>query len=411
MPPIDICRSRPADDATRRSLQVIGLALTLNCALFLAGGLFVGDWLIDRSGRSVDSDFVNVWAAGQLTLQGQPAAAYDWAIHREVEVAALGHNFDGYYGWHYPPTFLFVAAALAGFPYLFSALLWIVVTLPAYLAAVRVIIGERLGFLLGCAFPGVMWNISVGQNGFLTAALIGFMLVNITRRPIASGVLLGLLTYKPQFGILFPLVLALDGQWLVIAAAAATAAIMAAASLAAFGLASWQAFFEWLPITNATVFGDGLAGLNKLQSLFGMVRWLGGSMTVAWIAQGLLIACAIAVLVMLLRHRSIQQEIKSAALALGALLATPYLYIYDFPVLMIPLAFLLRLGLREGFLPYELSAMAAACLFVLVFPVLPIPTGFVASIIVAAVILRRVMSNRSRGVVRCSPRLATRTDH
>jgi arabinofuranan 3-O-arabinosyltransferase len=272
--------------------------------------------------------------------------------------------------------------------------LWIVVTLSAYLAAIRVIIGERLGILLGCAFPGVMWNIAVGQNGFLTAALIGFMLVNMTTRPIVAGVLLGLLTYKPQFGILFPLVLACDGRWRVIAAAAVTGVAMAAASIVAFGFASWNAFFEWLPVTSATILGDGRSGLNKLQSLFGAVRWLGGGMTAAWIAQGLLIAGVTVALVLLLRSR-VREEIKAAALALGTLLATPYSYIYDFPVLMISLAFLLRLGLRDGFLPYELSAMAVACGFVLIFPILPVPTGFAAAIVVAAIIARRAIAHES----------------
>jgi len=66
------------------------------------------------------------------------------------EVAALERNFTGYYGWHYPPTFLFVAVALAAVPYLIAALLWTVVTPPAYVATVRAIVGERLGFKLAC---------------------------------------------------------------------------------------------------------------------------------------------------------------------------------------------------------------------------------------------------------------------
>ena len=123
---------------------------------------------------------------------------------------------------------------------------WLAVTLPIYLAAVRAIMGERLGILIACAFPAVMWNMLVGQNGFLTAALIGFMLLTLDTRPIVAGVLLGLLTYKPQFGILFPIVLAANGQWLVIAAASATAAFLIAASAAVFGIAAWSAFFTWL---------------------------------------------------------------------------------------------------------------------------------------------------------------------
>lgn len=389
MSSIDACEPSQTHDTIRQSLTLIGSALSLNCVLYLVGSLIAGHWLLDGSGRLVDSDFVNVWAAGRLVLQGQAAAAYDWTLHRDVEVAALGHDFNGYYGWHYPPTFLFVAAALAGLPYLVASLLWLAATLPAYLAAVRTIMGERLGILLGCAFPAAMWNMSVGQNGFVTAALIGFMLANLTRRPVVAGVLLGLLTYKPQFGLLFPIVLAFDGRWRVIAAAAVTAAVAATASLLAFGIEAWRAFFSWLPVTSAAIMGDGRAGLNKLQSLFGLVRWLGGSVTTAWIAQGLLIAGAMGALMLLLRCRNIPDEVKLAGLAVGALLATPYLYIYDFPVLMIALAFLLRLGLREGFLSYELSAMVAASGLVLAFPLFPMPTGFAAAVVGAAMVARR----------------------
>jgi arabinofuranan 3-O-arabinosyltransferase len=394
MPPFDPQPARNPADATRRSLRLIGIALTLNAALFLLGSFATGQWLLDKAGRLADSDFVDVWAAGKLALDDNAPAAWDWAIHRDAEVAALGHDFPGNYGWHYPPTFLFAAMALAMLPYLAALLAWLAVTLPLYVAAVRAIMGERLGILIACAFPAVMWNMLVGQNGFLTAALIGFMLLSLDTRPVVAGVLLGLLTYKPQFGILFPVVLAADGQWLVIAVAAATTAGLVAASAAVFSLAAWSAFFTWLPATSEIILGDGRAGLNKLQSLFGLVRWLGGSSAAAWVAQGLLIAACAAVLVMLTRDRRVAREVKSAALATGALLATPYLYIYDFPVLMIPLAFLLRLGLREGFLPGELAAMAAACSLVLVFPLVPVPTGFAAALIVAGLIGRRVVAER-----------------
>ena len=373
MPPIDTRQPTNPADAIRRSLRLIGVALSLNTVLFLLVSLATGQWLLDKAGRLADSDFVDVWAAGRLALDGHAAAAWDWAIHREAEVAALGHDFPGNYGWHYPPTYLFVAAALATLPYLVALLGWLAVTLPLYVAAVRAVMGERLGVLIACAFPAVMWNMLVGQNGFLTAALIGFTLVALDARPIVAGVLLGLLTYKPQFGILFPIVLAANGQWLVIAAASATAAVLVAASAAVFGIAAWSAFFTWLPATSEIILGDGRAGLNKLQSLFGVLRWLGAGTTAAFIAQGLLIAACAVALVMITRDRRVPSEVKSAALATGALLATPYLYMYDFPVLMIPLAFLLRLGLRDGFLPGELAAMAAACGLVLVFPVVPVP--------------------------------------
>jgi arabinofuranan 3-O-arabinosyltransferase len=387
-------------DAIRRSLRLIGVALSVNTVLFLLVSFLSGQWLIDSAGRLADSDFVDVWAAGRLALDGHAAAAWDWAIHRDAEVAALGHDFPGNYGWHYPPTFLFVAAALATLPYLAALLGWLAVTLPMYLAAIRAIMGERLGILIACAFPAVMWNMLVGQNGFLTAALIGLALVCLDTRPVVAGVLLGLLTYKPQFGILFPVLLVANGQWRVIAAACATSAVLVAASAAMFGVAAWTAFFTWLPATSDIILGDGRAGLNKLQSLFGVLRWLGAGTTAAFIAQGLLIAVCAATLAIITRDRRVPNEVKSAAIATAALLATPYLYIYDFPVLMIPLAFLLRLGLCDGFLAGELAAMATACGLVLVFPLVPVPTGFAAALIVAAIVGRRVVAERG---VRLAP--------
>jgi hypothetical protein len=240
--PVDTPATQNPADAIRRSLRLIGVALTLNTVLFLLMSFATGQWLFDSAGRLADSDFVDVWAAGRLALDGNAPAAWDWAIHRDAEVAALGHDFPGNYGWHYPPTFLFAAAALATLPYLAALLGWLALTLPLYLAAVRAIMGERLGILVACAFPAVMWNMLVGQNGFLTAALLGFMLVCLDARPIVAGVLLGLLTYKPQFGILFPIVLAANGQWLVFAVAGATTVLLVAASAAVFGVAAWVAF-------------------------------------------------------------------------------------------------------------------------------------------------------------------------
>jgi arabinofuranan 3-O-arabinosyltransferase len=387
MSAISLPNAKPAG-RVRHALELIGFGAVFGYALFLAGEVYSGYWLYDAAGQPIASDFVNVWAAGALTRDGTPAAAYDWTVHRAAEVAAVGHDFPGYYGWHYPPPFLAVAAALVSLPYIPAMLAWLALTLPAYLAAVRAIVGERLGLLLACAFPGALWNVTPAQNGFLTAALLGGMLVNLERRPWLAGMFLGLLTYKPQFGLLFPLVLLFDGRWRVIAAAATTAAVMVAASFLAFGSASWHAFFEWMPITSNAIFGDGRAGLNKLQSLFGVVRWLGGDMTMALLAQGMLIAGATAALVVLNR-RCADANVKAAAFAVAALLATPYLYIYDFPVLAIPLAFLMRIGLRGGFLSYELPAIAAASALVLVYLAVPAPTGFAAAVVVAAVIARR----------------------
>jgi hypothetical protein len=83
-------------------------------------------WIYDPNGLGIPTDFVNVWAAGKLVLDGHPAQAYDWDIQKQVEVALLGQDFPGYFAWHYPPPFLFVAALLAQFPYAVAFIGWVV---------------------------------------------------------------------------------------------------------------------------------------------------------------------------------------------------------------------------------------------------------------------------------------------
>jgi hypothetical protein len=48
------------------------------------------------------------------------------------------------------------------------------------------------------AFPAVFINAAHGQNGFLSAALIGVGLLVMDRRLLLAGLLLGAMTYKPH---------------------------------------------------------------------------------------------------------------------------------------------------------------------------------------------------------------------
>src|SRR6202042_1202111 len=123
----------------------------------------------------------------------------------------------------------------ATLPYLIAAMIWLLTTLATYAAAIAGILGLRTGILFALGFPAALWNVTAGQNGFLTAALIGGTLGLLQRRPALAGICLGLLTYKPQFGLLFPLVLIADRQWRTIASAAITAIALAVLSWLVFG--------------------------------------------------------------------------------------------------------------------------------------------------------------------------------
>ena len=87
-----------------------------------------GMWIWEAGGLGIPTDFVNVWAAGKLVLDCHPAQAYDWDIQKRIEVALLGQDFIGYFAWHYPPPFLFVASLLAQFPYSVAFIGWVSVS-------------------------------------------------------------------------------------------------------------------------------------------------------------------------------------------------------------------------------------------------------------------------------------------
>ncbi len=388
--PVTIADTSPTQaPAPERLIGVIGLTLALGYLILLGSALASGHWLFDPQGQPIANDFVDVFAAGRLALGGHAAAAYDWTLHRAAEVAALGHEFGNYYGWHYPPTYFFVALPLALLRFTVAAVVWLAATLPLYVVTVRAIVGTRAGILLALGFPAVMWNTIAGQNGFLTAALIGGTLSLTERYPAAAGICLGLLGCKPQFGLLFPIALIAGARWRVIAAAAATIVVTAALSGFVFGTASWQAFFAWMPTTSHVVLGEGGAGWNRLQSLFGFVRSHGGDETLAWAVQigvALMLAAALAWL-----WRSKRPfALKAAALACAALLATPYVYTYDLVALAVPMAFLVRLGLADGFLPGEGLGLAAAAFLLLIFPYADTQVGLGAGLIVALLIARRI---------------------
>jgi arabinofuranan 3-O-arabinosyltransferase len=335
-------------------------------ASFFPTAFFAHWWIYDPNGLGIPTDFVNVWSAGKLVLDGHPALAYDWDIQKQVQVAVLGQSYEGNFAWHYPPPFLFVATLLAHFPYAVAFIGWAAISLVPYLAVMRAIVGRPFGLLLAAAFPVVLTNTLVGQNGFLTASLIRGTLFLMPIRPVLSGICLGLLSYKPQYGLLFPLVLIAASQWTVFFTAGIVAVAMAALSWFAFGTESWQAFFHWMPMFSQAFLTEGRAPWGKMQSIFALVRYFGGAEQLAWVFQWIM-SGAVAVLLALMWRSRISYPLKAAALAAGTLLITPYLFLYDMMVLAIAVAFLVRIGLSQGFQRYELLALGLVAALLLFF--------------------------------------------
>jgi len=379
---------------TPARLRAYCLILAGLAGLVLAGIVATADDWVARDGQPVGTDFSNVYAAGRLTLEGTPAAAYDPARQHAAERAVFGGRDVPFYGWHYPPMFLVPAALLALLPYGPALLVWMAATLSLYLVAIRAIVPRPETLLAALAFPAVFVNLGHGQNGFLTAALLGGALLLIDRRPAVAGMLIGLLAYKPQFGVLIPLVLLATGRWRTIAAAAATVALTAATTLLLFGTAIWRAFAASTGFTRTVVLEAGGTGWEKIQSLFSAVRAAGGPVEAAFLAQGALAVTLAAGLAWLWRSRA-AFDLKAAALAVACLLATPYVLDYDMVVVAVAIAFFVRHGLARGFRDYEVSVLAVAyaapLLARLVMGAAGIPLGLAAMLGLAALITRRAV--------------------
>jgi hypothetical protein len=347
------------------------------------------DWILTANGRPTITDFLVFWLAGRSALHGAAAAAYDPGFLHAAEAAAAGHGFAGHLPWRYAPHFLFIVSLLALLPYLVAFLVWVAGSLAAYAAIICRIARTRVALILACATPAVFINAICGQNGPLTAALIGAALLTLEEQPIACGVFLALLSYKPQFGILFPLVLVAGGYWrALVAAILATAGVVLASALA-FGAHSLWAFARFLPITSNELLVHGANGFAKIQTVYGLARWLGYANAIGWMAQAGVVLAVCVALVWLWRSE-LPFSLKAAALSVGTLLATPHLYAYDFAVLIVAFAFLYR---ERAFDMVELGGIALANFCVGAFLFFPSPIGLIALVLSVALVARRCVQH------------------
>ena len=386
-------------DARMRGYSLILLAIG---TLALVGWIAASDGLIDRNSKPIGTDFSNVYAAGTLIWQGRPAEAYEPARQHAAEKAVFGGREVPFYGWLYPPFFFVVAFLVASLPYAWGLAIWLAASFAAYLAAMRAIVPRPETLLIAAAFPAVFINIGHGQNGFLTAALLGGALHWLDRRPWLAGVLIGLLAYKPQFGVLIPVALLAGGRWNTIGAAAATVAALVAVSFVTLGGGVWHAFADSMTFTQTVVLEQGGIGWEKVQSVFSAMRmWDAGvhSAYAIQIALALMLAASLA----WLWQSNALFELKASALATASLLATPYVLDYDLVVLAVAIVFFVRHGMNRGFHDYEISLLAAAWVMPLlsraIAGVTGIPLGLLALLALYVIIVQRAVRDRLGSVI------------
>jgi len=329
-------------------------------AFGILGLVLRGDWLVDLGGRAGASNYLCFWAAGRLALAGHAAAAYDWATVMGFQLAAVPHaRFT--LPWLYPPVLLMVVTPLAFLPYVVSAFAWLAATGAAYLAAAYATLHRRLAMLLAAGSPIVLLNIHEVETGFAVAALMGLCLAQIERRPILAGMMLGLLTIKPQLGLLFPIVLIAGGRWRTFWSATATVAGLVALTTAVLGTDTWREFLSTAPHAFHADTEQQLCRWADIQTWYSLARFIGLSARIAWTFH-ITAAIAVSALVCWLWRRSASYNLKAAALIVGTLLVTPYVLMYDLVPLGFAVAYMAKEGLAQGFAKGERSLLLVTIL-------------------------------------------------
>jgi hypothetical protein len=317
-----------ARDAAVDTFFKLAFAVGVVVACLELGYLLTSPLPYDPVGYLVGRDFVNTWLGGKLALTGDPAPYFGIDAYRKV----LADNFGPSYPlhiWSYPPHLLLFTWPLALMPYVTSYIVYCVLGLILYVVVVNEG-GRRADHLvLLLLAPAVTINIWTGQNGFVTTALLIGGLQQLDRRPILAGVLFGLLSIKPQLGVLLPLMLAMTGRWRTIVAAAATIAVLFAATMLAFGPNVWTAYVnDAMPTQTKVVFEGFSHYMVHMPTAFMNAKVAGLPTSVGLSIQAVVSAATVAAVVWTFWRR--RDPVLSNALFVTAVFTvTPYAFNYD----------------------------------------------------------------------------------
>ena len=294
-----------------------------------AGGVY------DIVGYHLGRDFINIWTGPQIVARYGVMTLFDFTAYHWAQ-SQLADRFIYLHNWGYPLHLLFFIYPLGLLPYMASLIVWTVVGFVAYATTVlaRLSPNERvLGLVFLLIASSTLVNVIGGQNGFFTAALLLGGIALLDRRPWAAGVLFGLLTLKPHLGLLIAVALVSLWAWRTIVAAVATTAILVGASLAMWGAEPWITF---LTETSAyqyhfLVMFHGFY-TYMMASLFASLRIMEIPPDIAKVAQAMVSVTVVATTAFTVRKTK-DVSLRALMLTSGTLLASPYVFNYDLPML------------------------------------------------------------------------------
>ena len=311
-----------------QSYHLIQMAMVAAILIFcLIGSTAVNGYVIDGNGLVLGRDFLNMWHYGIAAFSDNPAAYYDYGTYN----ARLDTLVPGYpdQNWSYPPHFMLVSApfglvgynmALALMTGLSVFCFWYFVVRdfenPVYRKSIWLM-------------PAFVFALICGQLSALMAALFILIYRNLDTRPALAGILIALLTIKPQVGFLFPLFLIATQRWTVLASASLATIAFIGASIALYGIEIWQVFlFSQVGEQSDLLFHSHPLTRGLMPSLAANFGILGLGREVSLVLHALVAIAVVAVMIWCCL-RCKDRFLQYVVFIMCCFIATPYLMAYD----------------------------------------------------------------------------------
>jgi Glycosyltransferase family 87 len=319
-----------------RALLLLGGALfVLTLVTYLLTSSWSGAFPRDKVTLVLGRDFLNLWMYGRAAFEGDPARYYDVATYNAELAKLLGPGYPGQ-NWPNPPTALVVMAPFGLLTYFPALLAWFGASALAFYLAGRREVADLRTLAIVLVSPAALMCVLSGQSSLLTTAALLAIFAGLNRRPILSGVLIGLLTVKPQLGILFPFLLVASGRWKVFFAAAITALALLAASVAIGGIESWHDYIvKALPLQREVLQDAAGTAMPFQPSIFMNIRSVVGNHAGEIIQFAFTIASIAAVSAAFRWRRDADPRLLQALFFACTVSASPYMGAYD----LLPLTF------------------------------------------------------------------------
>ena len=316
----------PSNATPKPSAQPIPAALIAGC---LCINIAVGLWaLIARP--ALNGDFRGPWSFAAFARHQKIALIYQ-AAPLQAYQHQLYPGFRSFFPFQYPPSFLLPVWWLGNFSYPAALSLWTLAGLAALVAAGWMFFPERLRWPAIAALlaaPASLLNGVSGETGFFSAAVLlaGFGLLPM--RPMLAGLAFGLLTLKPQLGVLIPFALLARRDYRAMLSACATALALIALSCAVFPAGLWAAWLHQMPIYQAQYLAAGKSlGLNAGVTIAADLTGIGTAPGIAWVMQG--VASLAGAAAVFFAFKRAPYRLAVAALLAGTCLCAPHAYAYD----------------------------------------------------------------------------------